>query len=77
MNISTLDKVPLGKNAIVLNIRNSSRHKYRLMDMGVAKDTIITPLFTSPASDPTAYLLKGTVIALRLEDSRNINVYTD
>lgn len=77
MNVSTLDKIPIGKQVRILDISKSSNHKHRLMDMGVVADSIIIPLFTSPASDPTAYLLKGTVIAIRKEDTRNINVCTD
>ncbi len=44
----------------------------RLVDIGFSRDSEIECLFKSPLGDPTAYLIKGTVIALRQEDANNI-----
>ncbi len=44
----------------------------RLLDIGFSKNTEIECLYKSPLGDPTAYLIKGTVIALRHEDAQNI-----
>ena len=39
------------------------------------EDAVITPIFESTFGDPTAYLIKNAVIALRRKDCENIIVY--
>lgn len=46
----------------------------RLLDLGMIRGTKIIPLFKSPAGDPIAYSIRGSVIALRKEDALNIKV---
>lgn len=46
----------------------------RLLDLGMIKGSKIIPLFKSPAGDPIAYSIRGSVIALRKEDALNIKV---
>ena len=41
----------------------------RLMDLGLIAGTKVTCLGKSPAGDPAAYLIRGTVIALRKADA--------
>ena len=45
-----------------------------MLDLGIVKGTLITPIFKSPSSDPTAYEIRGSLIALRKEDSCLIEV---
>lgn len=73
-NILTLDKIMLGSSARIININGDAKIKRRLLDLGIAPNSIIKSEFKSPFSDPVAYLIKGTTIALRLEDARNIVV---
>ena len=49
----------------------------RLTDIGFSKGAEIKNLMRSPLGDPTAYLIKGTVIALRYEDAKNIYLRGD
>ncbi len=71
----TLNNVPVGKTAIILQVNsNNPLQKNRLTDVGIIKNSCITPLFVSPGGDPTAYLVKNSLIALRNEDTENINV---
>ena len=42
------------------------------MDLGLIRDTIIHSLRKSPSGDPTAYEIRGSVIALRAEDAAKI-----
>ena len=46
----------------------------RLLDLGLVRGTKITPVFKSPSGDPTAYEIRKTLIALRKEDSKLINL---
>ncbi len=74
MNICNLSDLKINKTAKILDLYCSSNIKRRLFDLGIIKDSLITPIFKSPFNDPTAYLVKGTVIALRKEDSSKILV---
>ena len=48
----------------------------RLQDLGLIEGTRVECLQRSPSGDPTAYLIRGAVIALREEDSSKIIVET-
>ena len=74
MNTCNLSDLKINKTAKILDLYCSSNIKRRLFDLGIIKDSLITPIFKSPFNDPTAYLVKGTVIALRKEDSSKILV---
>ncbi len=53
-----------------LNIKGSMRR--RMQDMGIIEGTLIKCLFRAPFGDPAAYEIRGTVIALRSEDSDKV-----
>lgn len=44
----------------------------RLMDLGIVPGTVITAEMKSPGGDPTAYRVRGALIALRKEQARFI-----
>lgn len=46
----------------------------RLGDLGFVQGTGITCLYRSPAGDPTAYGIRGTVIVLRKQDAARVRV---
>ena len=71
MNLSEL---PLNAIGIIDELNCNGNIRRRLLDLGLVKDTKITPVFKSPSGDPTAYEVRKTLIALRTEDSRLINL---
>lgn len=71
---TTLNKVPIGEKVIVLDILAKGKIRDRFFDLGVIKGTLIEVLQKSLFGDPTAYLIKGAVIALRNEDAKQILV---
>ena len=73
-NTFSLDTVELNKPVIVTDILCDNHSKRRFLDLGIIKGTLITPLFRSPFSDPTAYEINNTVIAIRKEDANLIKV---
>ena len=73
-NTFSLDTVELNKPVIVTDILCDNHSKRRFFDLGIIKGTLITPLFRSPFSDPTAYEINNTVIAIRKEDANLIKV---
>lgn len=68
----SLNNLPEGENARVTNLLSTGSMRRRLQDIGLVEGTRIECLQKSPAGDPIAYLIRGAVIALRSEDSRNV-----
>ena len=58
----------------VIDIEAEGELRRRFFDLGIIEGTKIEVLYRSPFSDPTAYLIRGTVIAIREEDSEKISV---
>lgn len=69
-----LSNLKLNETAIVTDILCNSIDKRRFLDLGIIEGTLITPLFRAPFSDPTAYEINKTVMAIRDEDARLIKV---
>lgn len=69
-----LYELPLNKVGIVNNLNCNGNIRRRLLDLGLVRGTKITPVFKSPSGDPTAYEIRKTLIALRKEDSKLINL---
>ena len=71
---TTLDKLPLDTYCEIQNIRCSSNIKRRLLDLGMIKGTKIRSVLKNPMGDPTAYEIRGSIIAVRKEESKLIDV---
>ena len=63
-----------GQQAVVKSILEDSSMRRRLQDLGLTPGTPVTCVLKSPLGDPAAYLIRGAVIALRCEDSRQIQL---
>ncbi len=74
---NTLDKLPIGKVGKILCLNTNQALKRRLLDLGLVNGTTIKKLYKSPLNDPCAYLVRGSVIALRSEDVKNILITYD
>ncbi len=53
-------------------LRLAGSQRRRLLDIGLVNNTLVECLGRSPAGDPSAYLIRGAVIALRAQDCRQI-----
>ena len=73
MNIP-LSSLPVGKSGIVYSLSVSGAERRRFLDLGIVSGTEITSLHKSPFGDPTAYFIRGAVIALRKDDALKINM---
>lgn len=67
--MSTLNLLPIGKEAIVKELKCKGNIRRRLLDLGIVKGTKIKSILKSPCGDPTAFEVRGTILALRKEDS--------
>ena len=73
-DLFSLNQLPMGSHCKVKQLIADGSIRRRMLDLGLIQDTIVKPLIKSPAGDPIAYEIRGTVIALRSEDSSQILV---
>lgn len=71
---TTLNNIDLDTKCYVKNINAEGSIQRRFLDLGLINGTSILPLSKSPSGDPIAYLIRGTVIAIRSEDASKIIV---
>lgn len=64
----------VGNKAIVKKIVANDNIKRRLLDIGLIEGTNVECVLKSPFNDPTAYLIRGAIIAIRKEDCNKIEV---
>lgn len=69
-----LDNLPLETYGKVEALNCDGAIRRRLLDLGIVKGTSILPILKSPSGDPTAFVIRGSVIALRKEDANLILV---
>lgn len=69
-----LSDLPLNKTGIITSLNCNENIKRRLLDLGLIEGTCITPLLVSPSSDPRAFAIRDTLIAIRKEDASKIHV---
>ena len=61
-------------SARVIGIETDGDMRRRFMDMGLIRGTAVECVGRSPGGDPSAYLIRGAVIAIRSEDTKSIQV---
>lgn len=69
-----LSSLPEGEGARVRALRLTGSMRRRLQDLGLVRGTRVTCIQRAAAGDPTAYLIRGAVIALRQADAACIEV---
>lgn len=75
MNQTTcLSKVQPGQRAVIKKLHSTGSMRRRLLDIGLVENTCIECIGRSPGGDPTAFLIRGAVIAIRSEDCDDIVV---
>lgn len=68
----TLDSLKMGERAIVKEINTELTMKRRLLDIGLTENSSVECVLQSPMGDPMAYWIRGALIAIREEDTKNI-----
>lgn len=76
MEIALCD-LKVGQSSTVVSVNAKGDILRRFLDIGIVNGTKIKCVFKSPLGDPTAFLIRGAVIALRKEDSINIIVKSE
>lgn len=70
----TLKDVSIGSKATVTGLRLEGAERRRLLDLGLAIGTVVEAVRRSPLGDPVAYLIRGSLVALRSEQAEKIEV---
>ena len=71
---NTLNEVRLNEEVIIKKINCTGNIKRRILDLGMIEGTKIKPVLKSPLGDPTAYEVRGSIISLREEESKSIEI---
>ena len=71
---NTLNEVRLNEEVIINKINCTGNIKRRILDLGMIEGTKIKPVLKSPLGDPTAYEVRGSIISLREEESKSIEI---
>ncbi|MBR4122862.1 MAG: ferrous iron transport protein A [Clostridia bacterium] len=67
-----LNELKLSQKAKINKILTSGDMRRRFIDIGLIENTVVECVGISPQGDPKAYLIRGAVIAIRNEDSKEI-----
>lgn len=67
-----LNALSVGERMTVTAVEGDAYMKQRLEDLGFCPDTEVQCLYRAPLGDPTAYMIRGTVIALRSKDAEGV-----
>ncbi len=70
----TLDKLPIGKSAIITAVGGEGPLRCRLLDMGIIPHTKVMIRKTAPMGDPIELHLRGYELTIRLEDAQKIEI---
>lgn len=72
--ITALDNLRVNESGQIMSLLSSGPERRRFLDLGLVTDTSIEVVQKSPSGDPVAYLVRGTVLALRNNDANKILV---
>ena len=71
-----LNEILLNKTYYIKSLCATGVLKARMYDLGIVEGTEIKGMFKAPFGEPTAYMVRGTLLALRDEDAKLIEVKT-
>lgn len=74
METHTLYDIKVGERAVVEELKTSGAMRRRLLDIGLSSGAVVECVGRSPMGDPSAYLIRGAVIAIRARDCRGVIV---
>ena len=70
----TLDKLPLGQEAVITAVGGEGALRCRLLDMGLIPKTKVRIEKVAPLGDPLELRVRGYSLSLRKEDAGKIEV---
>lgn len=73
----SLKDLTIGEKCIIDKILTKGDMRRRFLDIGLIENTTVECVGKSPSGDPKAFLIRGAVIAIRLEDCADILVRSE
>ena len=70
----TLDRLPVGTDAVITRVGGEGALRCRLLDMGLIPKTRVCVTKIAPLGDPIELRLRDYSLSIRLEDARRIEV---
>ncbi len=70
----TLDKLRVGKSAVITSVGGEGDLRCRLLDMGLIPRTRVTLQKTAPMGDPIQIRVRGYELTIRLADAAKIGI---
>ncbi len=70
----TLDRLPVGRTAIIRKVGGSGALRCRLLDMGLIPRTRVVVRKVAPMGDPLELCIRGYELTLRKDDGSRIEV---
>jgi DtxR family Mn-dependent transcriptional regulator len=72
----SLSSLKMGEAGLVLGISKACRglQRRRLMDLGLVPGTVVTAALKSASGNPTAYNIRGAMIALRKDQANMVHI---
>ena len=70
----TLDKLPLGQEAVITAVGGEGALRCRLLDLGLIPKTRVRVEKVAPLGDPLELRVRGYSLSLRKEDAGKIEV---
>ena len=68
----TLANLELGQSGVVRELKCEGLSRRRMQDLGLVPGTAVEAVMESPGGDPTAYRVRGALIALRQKEAKEV-----
>ena len=69
-----LSNLKISDKCIVKSVRSSDNIKRRLLDIGLTPGTMVEVVLENPGWNLKAYMIRGSLIAIRNSDSKDVLV---
>jgi len=69
-----LNNLKPGKKALIKNLLLNNKERKRISDLGFIQGALIETAYKAPLNSPIAFNIKGSLIALRTNDSSKIEI---
>lgn len=70
----TLDRLPVGKEAVITKVGGAGALRFRFLDMGIIPKTRVKVIKIAPLGDPIEIRLRDYELTVRLDDAAMIEV---
>jgi ferrous iron transport protein A len=70
----TLDQLPRGASAVVVEVDGDDGIAMRIMEMGLIDGETVQCLGAAPLGDPLEFLVRGYRLSLRISEARRVRV---